>query len=123
MRCFRHATQHAIAICQHCGKATCSRCCEDTRQGVSCSSACAQELQQDFLLNNRLKQTYGIGARPPMPASVPSYFFFGLILLVSSFYLYITEARIDYLMLAMSSVFFVMAAGSYKRYRDVCTDC
>jgi len=58
-----------------------------------------------------------------MPASVPSYFFFGLILLVSSFYLYFSEARIDYLMLAMSSVFFVMAAGTYKRYRDVCTNC
>ena len=27
------------------------------------------------------------------------------------------------LTLAMSAVFFVMAASSYKRYRDVCSDC
>jgi hypothetical protein len=123
MRCFRHPTRHATAICKHCGKATCSNCCEDTRQGVTCSSACTQELQQADLLATRLKQSYGIGARPPMPASIPSYFFFGLILLLLSFYLFFSEARIDYLTLAMSAVFFVMAAGTYKRYRDVCTSC
>ena len=123
MHCFRHPTQDAIAICRYCGKATCGDCCKDSRQGIACSAACAQELQQDDLLNKRLKQSYGIGAKPPMPASVPAYFFFGIILLLTSFYLYFFEARIDYLTLAMSAVFFVMAASSYKRYRDVCSDC
>jgi hypothetical protein len=80
-------------------------------------------LQQADLLAARLKQSYGIGARPPMPASIPSHFFFGLILLLTSFYLFFSEVRIDYLILAMSAVFFVMAAGSYKRYRDVCLSC
>jgi hypothetical protein len=47
----------------------------------------------------------------------------GLILLLSIFYPFISEARINYLTLAMSAVFFVMAAGSYKRYRDACSGC
>lgn len=123
MHCYQHPTQQAVAICRHCGKATCSNCCQDSRQGIACSSACAAELQQNDLLMTRLKRTYGIGFSPPMPASVPSYFFFGLILLLTSVYLYFSEARVDYLILAMSAVFFVMAAGSYKRYRDVCVDC
>jgi len=123
MHCYRHPTQQAIAICRHCGKATCSNCCQESLHGIACSSACAAELQQYDLLMIRLKQTYGIGFRPPLPASVPSYFFFGLILLLTGIYLYFSEARVDYLILAMSAVFFVMAAGSYKRYRDVCVDC
>ena len=81
------------------------------------------ELRDDDLLRSRLKQSYGIGSKPPMPASIPSYFFFGLILLITSFYLYFSRGRIDYMTLAMSAVFFVMAAGSYKRYRDVCSNC
>jgi len=70
-----------------------------------------------------LKQSFGIGRKPPLPASVPTYFFFGVILLVTAFYLYFTAARIDYLTLAMAAVFFVMAAGSFKRYRDTCISC
>jgi hypothetical protein len=123
MRCFRHPTQPAIAICKNCGKAACKNCCEDARHGVACSADCARALEQENLLRTRLMQSYGIGAKPPMPASIPSYFFFGLILLLTSIYLYFSQARIDYMTLAMSAVFFVMAAGSYKRYRDMCTSC
>jgi len=123
MHCFRHPGQHAVAVCKHCGKAACGDCCEDTLQGIACSADCAKELQEDDLLNSSLKQSYGIGAKPPLPASIPTYFFFGIILLVTSFYLYFSQARIDYMTLAMSAVFFVMSGGSYKRYRDVCSSC
>ncbi len=38
-------------------------------------------------------------------------------------YLSYTRPGIDFLTFAMSAVFFVMAAASYKRYRDVCLTC
>jgi len=58
-----------------------------------------------------------------MPVSVPTYFFFGLILLLVSFYIFFTQARIDILTVAMAAVFFVMAIASYNRYRDNCSSC
>jgi hypothetical protein len=58
-----------------------------------------------------------------MPASVPTYFFFGLILLATGIYLSFARPDIDYLTLAMSAVFFVMAGVTYKRYNDVCSNC
>ena len=123
MDCFQHPGRDANAICQHCGKATCSECCEDTGQGIACSTRCANEIRQAQLLASRLRESFGVGRKPPMPATVPTYFFFGLILLLTSAYIYFSEARIDYLTLAMAAVFFVMAAGSYKRYRDMCISC
>lgn len=123
MHCYRHRQADVIAICQFCGKVACPECCHDMRQGVACSNACEHELRQERLLTSRMKQSYGVGFRMPMPASIPTYFFFGLILLLTGFYLFLTEARIDVLILAMSAVFFVMSAGSYKRYRDTCTSC
>lgn len=68
-------------------------------------------------------QTYGMGPKPPIPASVSTYFFFGLILLLVGVYLTVTRPGIDFLTLAMAAVFFVMSAGSYKRYRDGCVEC
>ena len=60
---------------------------------------------------------------PPMPASVSTYFFFGLILLVTGIYLSVTRPEIDYLTVAVSAVFFVMSGVSYKRYKDACLTC
>ena len=123
MHCYTHRTKEAVAVCQHCGKAVCADCSQDTGQGITCSRTCSHELEQNRLLTTRLKQNYGIGFKPPMPASVPTYFFFGLILLLTSFYIFFNQARIDILTVAMAAVFFVMALGSYKRYRDTSKSC
>jgi hypothetical protein len=123
MNCFRHRHEEAIAICRQCGKAACAECCRDTAHGVACSDECARELAQMQLLTSRLKQNYGVGFKPPMPISVPTYFFFGLVLLITGLYVFISQSRIDYLTLAMAAVFFVMALGTYKRYRDSCNIC
>ena len=123
MHCYTHRTKEAVAVCRHCGKAVCADCCEDTGQGIACSRTCAHELEQNRLLTARLKQNYGIGFKPPMPASVPTYFFFGLILLLTSFTIFFNQGRIDILTIAMAAIFFVMALGSYKRYRDNSETC
>ena len=123
MRCYRHQGIHAIAACKNCGKATCSDCCEDTGQGVACCPTCAQELRESYQLKNRLKQSLGVGSSPPIPATVFMYSLFGLILLAVGAYLSYSRPGIDYLMLAMSAVFFVMAAISYKQFRDRCLTC
>jgi hypothetical protein len=70
-----------------------------------------------------MMQSFGVGMRPPLPASVPTYFFFGLILLATGLYLSFTRPEADYLTLAMSAVFFVMAGVTWKRYNDVCSSC
>ena len=59
----------------------------------------------------------------PMPASIPTYFFFGLILLATGIYISFTRPDIDYLTIAVAMVFFVMSGVSYKRYRDACLHC
>jgi hypothetical protein len=58
-----------------------------------------------------------------MPASVPTYFFFGLILLVTGSYLSLVRPGIDYMTLAMSAAFFVMSAVTYRRFRAGCSTC
>ncbi len=123
MFCFRHQDKHAVAVCKNCGKAACSECCEDTGQGIACCQACIQELLQASQLSGRMRQSFGVGAKPPVPASVPTYLFFGLILLVTGIYLSISRPGIDYLTLAMAAVFFVMSGITYKRYRDTCFSC
>jgi hypothetical protein len=80
-------------------------------------------LQEDYQLKERMKQSFGIGRKPPMPASILTYGLFGLILMGVGLYLSYTRPGIDFLTFAMSAVFFVMAAASYKRYRDVCLSC
>ena len=97
MHCYRHTEDYAVAICQNCGKAACPDCSEDTGQGIACCWTCAEELQQTQRLNERLQQSLGIGAQPPLPASVPTYFFFGLILLVTGTYLSFVRPGIDFL--------------------------
>jgi sulfite exporter TauE/SafE len=81
------------------------------------------QLQEHHQLQERLKQSFGIGRKPPMPASVSTYALFGLILLGVGVYLSFTRPGIDFLTFAMSAVFFVMAGASYKRYRDACLTC
>jgi len=58
-----------------------------------------------------------------MPASVPTYFFFGLILLLTGLYLSISRPGIDFLTLAMAAAFFVMSAVTYRRFRNSCPTC
>jgi hypothetical protein len=123
MQCYKHREESAIAVCKHCGKATCSNCSEDTGHGIACSSACAGELWETDRLNSNQKQSYGIGTRPPIPTSVSTYFFFGLILSLVGVYLTVTRPGTDFLTFALAAVFFVMSAGSYKRYRDGCVEC
>ena len=123
MNCFRHQDQPAIAVCKNCGKAACADCANDTGQGIACSDACVVELQQHYQLDQRLKQSFGIGRKPPMPATVLTYAMFGIILLGVAIYLSYTRPGFDFLTFSMSAVFFVMAGASYKRYRDICIDC
>jgi hypothetical protein len=123
MRCFQHRDYDAIAVCQNCGKATCADCCDDTGPAVACGADCAAEVQRSYDLKRQLMQSFGVGTRPPMPASVPTYFFFGMILLATGIYLSFTRPEVDYLTLAMAAVFFVMAGVTYKRYNDVCSSC
>lgn len=123
MFCFRHQVRDAVAICKNCGKAACVECCEDSGHGVACCQTCLHELLQANELNSRLRQSLGIGARPPMPASVSTYFFFGLILVMTGVYLSFSRPGIDYLTFAMGAAFFVMSAMTYKRYRDACPSC
>ena len=123
MQCYKHREESAIAVCKHCGKATCADCGEDTGHGIACSSACAGELWEADRLNKNLKRSYGIGKKPPIPASVSTYFFFGLILSLVGVYLTVTRPGTDFLTFAMAAVFFVMSASAYKRYRDGCVEC
>jgi hypothetical protein len=83
MQCYKHREESAIAICSNCGKATCPDCCEDTGHGVACSSACEGELLDADNLKKRQAQAYGLGPKPPIPASVSTYFFFGVIATVA----------------------------------------
>jgi hypothetical protein len=123
MQCYRHQDHAAIAVCRHCGKATCADCSDDTGQGIACSENCAAELQEAYRLAIRLKQSFGIGLTPPMPASVSMYAFFGAILAAVGVYLSFSRHQFDYLSIAMSAVFFVMSWLSYKRFKDACLAC
>ncbi len=123
MQCYRHEERHAVAVCRNCGKAACPDCCEDTGQGIACCWTCEEELRESYRVKDRLKQSFGIGSRLPTPVSVSMYAFFGVILLAVGVYLSYTRPEVDYLTLAMSAVFFVMAAASYKRFRDTCLTC
>jgi len=123
MYCYRHNDRQAVAVCCHCGKAACADCSEDTGQGIACSAGCVAEIQASYQLKERLRQSFGVGSKPPLPSSVLMYAIFGLILLAVGLYLTYTRPGVDYLTLAMSAVFIVMSGISYKRYRDVCLTC
>jgi len=58
-----------------------------------------------------------------MPASVLTYFFFGLILVMTGVYLSFSRPGVDYVTFAMAAVFFVMSGMTYKRYRDTSSTC
>lgn len=123
MYCFDHDDRHAVAVCQNCGKAVCRSCSRDSGYEIVCSHSCLQERVLWHEMHRRLRQSLGIGAKPPMPPSVPSYFFFGLILLVTGVYFSMDRGELDVLTLAVAAVFFVMSAVSYKRYRAACFTC
>lgn len=53
-----------------------------------------------------------------MPASVLTYFYFGLILALTGIYLSISRPGIDIVTFAMAAVFFVMSGMTYRRYRE-----
>ena len=98
-------------------------CCSTAQHGIACCEECAAALRQSYLIKQRQLQVYGIGVRPQLPASIFMYSLFGLILLIVGIYLSYTRPGIDYLTFAMSAVFLVMAAITYKRFRDNCTIC
>jgi len=123
MQCFRHEERAAVAVCRHCGKAACPDCSNDTGQGIACSQACAAEIQDTYRLTTRLKQSFGIGSAPPMPASISTYAFFGVILAAVGTYLSFDRDDLDYLSFSMAAVFFVMSWSSYKRFKDACLTC
>jgi len=81
MHFYRHDEREAIAVCRHCGKATCADCSEDTGQGIACCASCAAEIQASYQLKGRLLQSFGVGSKLPLPSSVLMYAIFGLILL------------------------------------------
>jgi hypothetical protein len=123
MNCYRHADRSAVAVCRNCGKAACGACCDETARGVACSQTCADEIRDSYRLKQRLKQSFGIGAPPPMPASVPTYTFFGLILLITGVYLSLTRPGLDFLTFGLAAAFFVMAGATYRNYRTACQSC
>ena len=123
MNCYKHADQQAVGVCRECGKATCRECCDDTGHGIACSQTCAEQLRDSYQLRTRMQQSFDIGGQPPMPASVITYAFFGLILLATGVYLSLTRPGLDFLTFAMAAAFFVMAGVTYKRYRSNCQSC
>ena len=123
MQCYEHREESAIAVCRNCGKAVCSDCYEDTGYGIACSAVCSGELWAQDELKKRQRQDYGLAPKRSVPASVSTYFFFGLILSIVGVYLTVTRPGTDILTFAMAAVFFVMSAGAYKRYRDGCAEC
>ena len=94
MNCYRHHNRSAIAVCKNCGKTACSECCDDTGQGIACCPACTEELQQTYRLKERLKRNFGIGSKLPLPAAVPMYALFALILLGVGIFLSYTRSGI-----------------------------
>ncbi len=123
MHCYQHQNRAAVAVCRNCGKAVCADCCEVSGQRIACSSDCEDALQLEALVQERLKQSLGIGPGANIPVSVYSYALFGLILLAVGLYTSITRLQFDYLTFAMSAVFFVMAVLSYLRFRNSCKTC
>jgi len=123
VNCYHHTDRSAVAVCQNCGKAACAACSDDTGQGIGCSQSCADEIRSSHRLKQRLKQYFGIGTQPPMPASVPTYTFFGLILLVTGVYLTLTRPGVDFLTFGLAAAFFVMAGATYRNYRAACASC
>ena len=123
MHCYQHANRSAVAVCRNCGKDACPECCDDTGKGVACSTACADEMRDSNRLKRRLKRSFGIGSKPQMPTSIPTYAFFGLILLTTGIYFSLTRPGLDFLTFALAAVFFVMAGATYRRYRTACLSC
>jgi hypothetical protein len=123
MNCYRHQDQPAVAVCKNCGKATCPECCGETARGIACSEQCTLELLEAAELEAGIRKNLGVGADLPMPSTVPTYFFFGLILVTTGVYLSFTRPGIDFITFAMAAAFFVMSGISYKRYRHSCKTC
>jgi len=123
MNCFRHQRIDAVAICRGCGRAVCVQCCREYGREIVCGEDCRRERNRSYQLEAHLRQTFGVGARPPMPPSVSAYFFFGVILLLTGGYLWFDQQSFDVLIFATSAVFFVMSAASYRRYKTSCLTC
>lgn len=48
MKCFKHNTIDAVAVCAHCGRAVCLDCVPSAvAERITCSASCAAALQRD----------------------------------------------------------------------------
>jgi len=123
LRCFEHNDRHAVGVCSNCGKAVCQQCYRNKSKKIACSETCIHELFLAEQLDIRLRQSLGVGIQPPLPASVSSYFLFGLILLVTGAYMSLQRGRFEMLTFAVAAVFFVMSGVSYRQYKNRCLSC
>jgi hypothetical protein len=123
MHCFKHQEQPAIGICANCGKAVCEQCCREEAPKLACSDTCVQDLFVAEQITDGLRQSFGIGIKPPLPPSVSTYFLFGLILLLTGVYMSFQRGGFDVLTFAIAAAFFVMSGMSYRQYRNRCLSC
>lgn len=123
MHCFKHQDQHAIGVCHHCGKAVCQQCCREEAGQLACSDSCVQATLLTQQLDSQLRQSLGVGIKPPMPPSISTYFLFGLILLLTGVYMSLQRGDFEILTFSVAAVFFVMSWVSYRQYRNRCLSC
>src|ERR1041385_8066487 len=47
MKCFKHDTVEAVAICAYCGRALCRDCAQFVSSRIACSTVCAEALTRN----------------------------------------------------------------------------
>jgi hypothetical protein len=51
MKCFKHQTREAVAICKACGRGVCSSCALESENGIACRQSCAGTLAEESSLS------------------------------------------------------------------------
>ncbi|HZD52297.1 MAG TPA: hypothetical protein VE175_04575 [Woeseiaceae bacterium] len=90
---------------------------------LSCSADCSARLRQDYRITQYLQEELAIRSRGRAPVSMVVYSLFGIVLLAAGLYVSLTRPGLDYVTLAMSAVFFVMAGAAYRNHRAGCASC
>ncbi len=58
MKCFKHVTTEAVAVCAYCGRGLCSECVDQSAPRLVCSGRCGEALSRaDQALETILQQT------------------------------------------------------------------